>query len=173
MSVTATNRKPTLQTTLNGVEGPGRLSNVFSQAKLGTMLRSLKVTATGLTAAASFDLTALLAAGLAQGVPATFAIVGDLPEGYVASSTPLPPANVVKSLRVTASGTGVSVGNYVAGDAGSTKIVPPGGAGVAVGVATLSDDGKTITFPNTVTAFVIHYMPAATVDMGTVLPSAP
>ena len=46
-------------------------------------------------------------------------------------------------------------------------IVPPGGAGAAVGIARLSDDGKTITFPNTVTGFVLHYMPRAETALDT------
>jgi hypothetical protein len=171
MAVTATNRKPTLQTTLNGVEGdPGRLASAMQQAKLGTMLRPIKLTIAGLTAAATFALDTGPAACLAQGAPGTVGIVGDLPEGYIASAALLPKANVIKSLRITASGTGGSVGSYVVVDSGGTPAVPPVGG---VGVATISDDGKTITFPNTVTGFVVAYLPAAATDLATSLPSAP
>ena len=44
-------------------------------------------------------------------------------------------------------------------NSGGTAIVPPGGASTAVGVALLSDDGTTITFPNTVTGVVIEFVP--------------
>jgi hypothetical protein len=46
-------------------------------------------------------------------------------------------------------------------EAGGTAIVPPGGAGAAMGIALLSDDGKTLTFPNTITQFTIQYIPRA------------
>ena len=44
-------------------------------------------------------------------------------------------------------------------DPSGTAIVPPGGASAAVGIAELSLDGSTITFPNTVTGFVLVYSP--------------
>ena len=58
-------------------------------------------------------------------------------------------------------------GTYGVTDAGGTAIIPPGGASASMGIAKLSDDGKTITFPNTVTGFVITYYPRAAVDPDT------
>ena len=82
----------------------------------------------------------------------------------------LPPLGALTSLRVTASGTAGSLGTYILTDPSGTPIVPPGGASAAVGIAKISDDGKTITFPNTVTGFVLQYMPRASVDSSGVLP---
>lgn len=39
------------------------------------------------------------------------------------------------------------------------------GAGANVGLALLSDDGKSLTFPTTVTAFVLEYVPRSAVDL--------
>lgn len=124
---------------------PNLIADAIRQSKLGTMLTPLKRTFTGLTAAASFDLTTIDGTGETVGVTNPNRL----------------PALLVENLRITASGTAGSVGSYVAGDVGAVMIVPPGGASVAVGVARISDDGKTVTFPNTVTAFVISYLPAA------------
>lgn len=152
MPVTATKSK-TLQQTLND-GNLNEIANVIKKAKLGTMLRPLDVSFT-ITAAASLDLTSATAhAGATVND-------GDIPEGYVASKTNLPAANHVRSLRVIASGTAGSVGSYICGDPSATMIVPPGGASVAVGIARLSADGKTVTFPNTVTQFRIVYLPKA------------
>lgn len=78
------------------------------------------------------------------------------------AAVPLPvaqPALVVMSARVLASGTAASVGTYMVGDAGSTPTLPTGGASAGVGIASLSADGSTITFPNTVTSVVVQYLP--------------
>lgn len=130
---------------------PGELGDAARKIRLGTMLMPLTVTFAGLTAAASFDLTDpdLLANATVND--------GDIPEGYVASNTPLPAANVVRTLRVTASGTAANVGTYIVGDAAATMVGTTSGA--AVGIARISDDGKTITFPSTVTGFKISYLP--------------
>jgi hypothetical protein len=68
-------------------------------------------------------------------------------------------ALLVQSARVVTSAVPASVGTYLAGDSAVTPLLPPGGAGVAIGIATLSLDGKTITFPNTVTRAIIRYIP--------------
>jgi len=128
---------------------PGKVSDVFRNMKLGTMLAPLKRVFTGLTAAASFDLTAIDGTGETAGA-ANQARTAVLNLNY---------------LRVDASGTAASVGNYIVGPPTSTLLVPPGGANVAVGVARISDDGKTITFPNTITGFTISYIPRSAVDV--------
>lgn len=68
-------------------------------------------------------------------------------------------ALLVQSARVVTSGTAASVGTYLAGDSAVTPLLPPGGASTAVGIAALAVDGKTITFPNTVTRAIIRYIP--------------
>lgn len=73
----------------------------------------------------------------------------------------------VQSARVVTSDTAASVGTYLASDSGDTPLLPPGGAGMAVGIAKLSADGSTITFPNTVTRAVIRYVKKPAVDLTT------
>jgi len=128
---------------------PGHTEDVLRGMKLGTMLTPLKRVFTSLTASATMDLTALDASGETTGAGNTNRLAV-LALGY---------------LRVDASGTGASLGNYIVGPPTSTLLVPPGGANVAVGVARISDDGKTITFPNTITGFTISYIPRSSVDM--------
>ncbi len=82
------------------------------------------------------------------------------------AAVPLPSAALmVMSARVVTSGTGASVGTYIVADAGVTPLLPPGGAGVAVGIAALAADGTTVTFPNTVTSVVITYLPRSAASM--------
>lgn len=118
--------------------------------KLGTMLTPLKRTFTGLTAAAAFDLTAIDGTGETTG----------------ATNPKRLAALAVGALRVTASGTANSVGSYAVSDVGGTPLSPTASANV--GLATISDDGKTLTFPTTVTAFTVQYIPRAAVDLTTV-----
>lgn len=139
--------KRTIQTVADEAN-PNNVADILKMAKLGTLLTPLKRTFTGLTAAASFDLTAIDGTGETVGP----------------SNPKRLAALVVANLRITASGTATSLGVYVAGDVGASMIVPPGGAGLAVGVARISDDGKTITFPNTVTGFTITYLPKTIPD---------
>lgn len=86
-------------------------------------------------------------------------------------------ALAVLSARVVASGTAASLGTYMVGDSAVTPLLPPGGASVAVGIAsaqgitapaagaTTSGCITTITFPNTVTRVVIRYLSAPAVLM--------
>lgn len=74
----------------------------------------------------------------------------------------------VQSARVVTSGTAASVGVYLAADSGVTPLLPPGGANTAVGIAKLSADGSTITFPNTVTRAIIRYTKKPATDLATV-----
>ena len=77
----------------------------------------------------------------------------------------LPPIGHIESLQLVASGTAGSLGSYILGDVSATPAIPAGGANVTPGVARLSDDGKTITFPNTVTAFTFSYFPRSEVAL--------
>jgi hypothetical protein len=130
------------------------LADALKKIKFGRQLSRIKVTFAALTAAAAVDITtaASKAAATISGIT-------------LATGENLPPIGVWQALRITASGTAGSLGAYLLADTGATAIVPPGGAGAAVGIAKLSDDGKTITFPNTVTGFVLEYFPRTDVAM--------
>ena len=139
---TTTTKERSLQDVLNNAN-PQDLPDAIAQLGLGDIANPFVRTFTGLAASASFDLTAIDGTGETAG----------------AANPKRRAALIVSNLRITASGTAASLGSYVAGDANAVMIIPPGGASVAVGVARISDDGKTITFPNTVTGFVISYVP--------------
>lgn len=131
----------------------GKLDAALQAAKLGQALSQVKVAATGLTGAASFDITtaAVKAASTITGI-------------YLPDGTNLPAIGNVVSLRVTAAGTGTTVGSYAITDAAGTALSPT--TSTVVGLALLSDDGKTLTFPTAdVTEFVLVYRPRAAVSM--------
>jgi hypothetical protein len=117
---------------------PNQLGDIFSKMKMGTMMTPLKRTFTGLTSAALFDLTTIDAAGETTGVAN--------PNRVAAQS--------IDTLRVTAG----------AAAAGHRDVTDVGGTPSAT-LATISDDGKTVTFEAGVTAFVITYSPRSTVAM--------
>lgn len=73
-------------------------------------------------------------------------------------------ALLVASARVVTSGTAGSVGSYLVSDAGATLSTPTS-ASTQAGVAKISADGKTLTFPNTITRAVVTYMPRSAVDL--------
>lgn len=108
-----------------------QLAEVAKKAQLGQMLQPMKITKTGLTAAASFDITSLA--------------LGSNPA-----------AGQIQALRVTAGA--AAAGLRQMGDSGATP---------SATVATISDDGKTITFEANVTAFVMLYTPRSAVDSAT------
>jgi hypothetical protein len=142
-------------------------ADCFRKMLLGSMLCRLKAVVTGMTAASTVNITTILTALGAAVVTVTGINLqgGDLKV--------LPPILALRSLRITASGTAGSLGTYVLSDVGGTAIVPPGGAGAAVGIVTLSDDGTTITFPNTITAFTIEYLGGSNTDMTTFFEPSP
>lgn len=144
----------TMKSALDGARG-GQLEDILAKVKLGTLLAPLKRVFAAITATATVDLTALDATGETVGA--------NNPNRAAALS--------VTYLRVDASGTAASVGNYIVGPPTSTLLIPPGGANVAVGVARISDDGKVITLPNTITGMTIQYIPRSFTDMATVLPA--
>jgi hypothetical protein len=147
--MTTANKGMSVQNVLD-LGDPDFMSDALARIKAGKKFSTVKVTVTALGATASPDITsaAVLAAAVVSGI--------DLAEGET-----LPPIGLVRSLRVTASGTAASLGTYGITDVGGTPIIPPGGASAAMGIARLSDDGTTLTFPNTVTAFVLIYEPKA------------
>lgn len=149
-----TTANKTMQQVLNGAN-LNWLPTLLQTMKLGNMLSPVKVTVTGLTAAVAIDITttAFRDAATISGLDRESADV-------------LPAILSVKTLRVTASGTANSVGSYVVSDASGTAVSPTAGANV--GLALLSDDGTTLTFPTTVTAFVIEYIPRSAVALSTV-----
>ena len=149
-----TTKTATLQSILADAN-PNLLADALKKLGLGTLFAPIKVVVTGLAATATPDITGPL-------VKAAAVITGI---DELADGVNLPPLGSLLSLRVTASGTAGSLGTYIFTDAAGTAIVPPGGASVAVGIAEISDDGTTITFPNTVTAFVLEYTPRPVVDL--------
>lgn len=131
----------------------GKLDATLQTVKLGQALSQVKVVATGLTGDASFDITS-------AAVKAASNITGI----YLPDGTNLPPIGDVVSLRVTAAGTGTTVGAYAITDAGGTALPPT--TSTVVGLALLSDDGKLLMFPSAdVTAFVLTYRPRTAVAM--------
>jgi hypothetical protein len=149
----------TLQNELNN-GNPTSVANIIKLMQLGTMLSPIKVTSGTITATAAPVITsaAFYAGATVTGVPAA---------NEEPAEATLPAILVVRTLRVTASGTAASVGSYIVSDAGGTPTLPTGGASAGVGIATLSDDGTTITFPNTVTAFVLEYVARSATDLQT------
>lgn len=131
----------------------GQYDHLLKSAKFGNMLSVAKVVVTGLTATAMVDLTAAStkAAATVTGI--------DLDVGES-----LPPVAACRTLRVTASGTSNTVGTYILSDASATMV--DANASARVGIARISDDGKTLAFPTPITAFTIEYEPMAAVDLG-------
>lgn len=125
----------TIQSALNEAN-PSRGWAAVQQAKLGDALQGFVKTITGLSDVAAHDLTTI-----------------DDPDD---TTKKLPAALVVAALRVTA-GSAVA-GARIVTDAGGTPAANTPATN-PIGLATLSADGKTITFEAGVTAFVIHYVP--------------
>ena len=128
----------TLQLVLDQAN-PNELEDALQYAKLGTTLTPLKRTFTGLASATSFDLTQIDGTGEVAGP---------------GNPNRLPALDVV-ALRVT---TGAA-GTYMVTDAAGTAIDPSASMPKTPGIATLSADGKTVTFNTAATAFVIEYIP--------------
>lgn len=131
--MTTANKDLTIQAALN-LGNPNVGWAAMQKAKAGDALQGFQKTLTGLASASSFDLTTL-----------------DDPDDVTVK---LPAALAVSALRVTA-GAAVA-GPRLMSDGGDTA-AQIGTSGVYI--ATLSDDGKTITFEAGVTAFVINYVP--------------
>lgn len=132
------------------------LADLLAHLKFGTSQARIKVVAAGLTAAASFDITT-----------AAFKALSTITGIDLATGENLPAIGIPVNLQLVASGTAGSLGSYILGDVAATPAIPAGGANVTPGVARLSDDGKTITFPNTVTAFTFTYYPRTAFPLDT------
>jgi hypothetical protein len=152
-------RETTIRDVLNNSD-LNEVADVLKKIKAGNMFSRIKVVAAGLTAAASFDITT-----------AAFKALSTITGITLQSDETLPPIGMALGLQLTASGTAGSLGTYLLGPVTATPAIPAGGANVTPGVARLSDDGKTITFPNTVTAFTFIYMPAPFVALNTEFPA--
>lgn len=140
---------PTLQNELDKAR-VDEMADIFRLMKLGTMLTPLKRVFTGLTGAATYDLTALDASGETVGVsnPNRCALLH------------------LVSLRVVTATTATVAGTYILTDKDGDLVSAT--THTVVGIAKISDDGKTLTFPSAdVTAFTIEYLPRSNVDMAT------
>lgn len=122
---------------------PNVLANIFADMKMGLVCSPIKATFTGLASAAAQNVTTAAAKAAAT-------LVGvELKTGEL-----LPPIGVPVAVRVTAGA--AAAGLRQVGDSGATP---------SATVATLSDDGKTLTFEAGVTGFVLYYMPRSSVAM--------
>ena len=129
-----------------------RVDAALQPAKIGNVLSTVKAVVTGY-AGTTYDITtaAIKAAAVITGI-------------NLATDEMLPPIGHLLTLRVTAAGTGTVVGTYILTDVNGTALTA--GTSAAVGIAKISDDGKTLTFTVTnITAFVIEYIPRCAVDM--------
>lgn len=131
----------------------GYIEGALQAVKLGTAQAEIKVVVTGLTAAGTHNITT-----------AAFKSLATITGIELLSGETLPPIGDVRSLRVTAATTASTVGAYGVTDAGGTPVTANTSA--VMGIATVSDDGKTLGFPTAdVTAFVLRYRPRASVAM--------
>lgn len=131
----------------------GTMGDIARKAKAGDMMSSIKAVVTGLTAAGSHDITS-----------AAFKAAATITGITLRTGENLPPIGSLLALRVTAATTASTAGTYVFTDVSGDMISAT--THTVVGVARISDDGKTITFPTAdVTAFVLEYMPRAQTDM--------
>lgn len=120
---------------------PASIANAIEQMKLGRMLTPQKWTTVGLTSASAFDLTTAAVAAAATAGPSTSALATG------------------ERLQAALSAAGVAVRVTAGAAAAGPRIVTDSGGTPSATVATLSADGKTITFEAGVTAFVIEYIP--------------
>lgn len=143
----------TYQAALNSAN-PNELADVLRSMAFGYTQSPVKAVFAALTGAATYNITS---ATLKAGLTSNAGIV-------LAKGENLPAIGNVKTLRITAATTATVVGSYVVTDAGGTTVTAATSS--AVGLAKLSDDGTTLTFPSAdVTAFVLEYFPAPAVVM--------
>lgn len=117
---------------------PNKVGNVCKALKVGTQLSKIKATFASMTSAAGQDITTAANKALATVSGIT-----------LRTGENLPPIGQIVTCRVTA-GTAAAGARFVS-DAGATP---------STTVATLSDDGKTLTFEAAVTGIVVTYFPA-------------
>lgn len=131
-----TTKTATLQEVLEEAN-PNTLADAMRKVG-GKKFATVKVTVAALVAAASFDITS---AAFKAAITSLLGITLENGEN-------LPPIGNVATLRVTAG----------AAAAGHRDVTDVGGTPAAT-IATISDDGKTLTFEANVTAFVLTYEP--------------
>lgn len=148
-----TTRNRTVRRVLNGAL-PDNAFDALRKIKIGNMLSNVKVVAAALVAGTVFDITTL-----------AFKAKSTITGIELDSNEALPPISELISLRVvTATG---NIGTYGVTDAGGVALAPGTANGVS-GVALLSDDGKTITFPSNVTAFTLIYKPGPAISLDSI-----
>jgi hypothetical protein len=134
------------------------LADMVKLLQLGTAMTPIQVTIASLAAHAHHDITSA----------AVLAAVTDLVGITLDTNEMLPPIGEIVALRVTGGGSATN-GPRNVGDAGDT---PAWSVDGAQGVATLSADGKTLTFEDTVDGFVLWYWPKIAVPTTTTSASA-
>lgn len=143
---------------------PNRLFDALRLYGFGMHLSPQKYTWLGTTGATAVNITTTSWFANASGGSKT----PGLPQG---ATQALPAALIIGNVRVNTGPSG-SLGHYYVADSSYTGAVYPGfmaggatGATAAIGIALLSDDGSTLTFPAQVSGFVINYIPRSYVDV--------
>ena len=123
----------------------GITESARKKIKAGDRAAKIKVVVTGLTAAAAINITsaAVKAAAVITGIT-------------LKTGENLPAIGEILTLRVTA-------GTAAAGHRNVTDV----GGTPAAALATISDNGQTLTFEDTLTAFILTYTPAPAVPLNT------
>jgi hypothetical protein len=149
--MTTTTKNKTLREALNQAQ-LNELTNLLAGVKLGDICSPIKVVMTG-GALTAYDITT-----------AAFKALSTITGITLQTGENLPPIGHLLTLRVTAATTGGTVGSYMLTDASGTALTA--GTSSVVGLAKISDDGKTLTFVSAdVTAFVLEYLPRAACDL--------
>lgn len=138
-----TTKEETLQEVLEKAD-PNQLADALRKLGLSFAGQPIKVTFTGLTDVAGQDITTAAAKAAAT-----------VENIVLEDGENLPAIGSILALRTTA-GTLATHGVHVVGDAGTTELVPQADS---PGVASISDDGTTLTFQAGVTAFILEYIP--------------
>lgn len=137
--MTTTTFERTLQEVLEQAN-PQEIADAFRKVGVAIGSPVIKIEATGLTSSASFDITTL------QDASGSVTITGWTADG---DADTLPPLGACLALT---DGTDP----YTLVD---DAVAPVAQGALAIGLASISDDGTTITFEAAKTALTLHYMP--------------
>ena len=131
---------------------PNEFLDALRKVKLGTHLCPIKAVFTLLTLGTTFDITTAASKACAVVTGIT-----------LATGENLPPILQVRTLRVTVQGGGTAVlGARTVTDAAGTPAAP---GATGAGIATISDNGKTLVFEGTgCTGFTLEYIPRSYTD---------
>lgn len=144
--MTTATKDQTVQSCLNDAN-PNEIADALQKVELGNVISPVKVTFAGLAASATLDITTAAAKAAATVTGLTLALGENLPAMLV-----------VRTLRVTA------------GAAAAAPRVTTDAAGTpSATYATISDDGTTLVFEDTVTACVLEYLPRSATPLSTTL----